>query len=99
MYPFQLLRRAPTQSGGRDLSPGVTPMGMKLVASGPETHKVSEIETVALSEDQYEMLRKLSQDLDPHAHLAFGGAHAIRTLLERMEAGEIAVRSARKRRR
>ena len=73
-------------------------MGMKLVAPGAETHKVSEIETVALSEEQYEMLRKLSQDLDPHVHLAFGGAHAIRTLLDRMEAGGIDVSSGRKKR-
>lgn len=58
---------------------------MKLVSSGAQTPVVSEIETVALSEDQYEMLRQLSRDLDPDAHFAFGGAHAIRTLLDRIE--------------
>jgi hypothetical protein len=58
---------------------------MKLIASEAETQPVSEIETITLSEDQYEMLRKLSRDLNPDTHVAFGGAHAIRTLLERIE--------------
>jgi hypothetical protein len=67
---------------------------MKLVASAAETHPLSEIETVALSEDQYEMLRKLSHDLSPDTPLAFGGAHVIRTLLERLEKREAAVTGA-----
>jgi hypothetical protein len=40
---------------------------------------------VDLSLPQYESLRRLSGDLNPDTPMAFGGAHAVRTLLERIE--------------
>ena len=61
----------------------VTPIGMKLA---PVTAaQPTETETVDLSYAQYEALRGLSHDLNPDTPMVFGGAHAVRTLLDRIE--------------
>ncbi len=55
------------------------------IARGNETDRSSEIETVGLTHAQFEQLANMSRDINPEMPVAFGGAHAVRTLLERCE--------------
>ncbi|MBK5259453.1 MAG: hypothetical protein JJE51_07650 [Thermoanaerobaculia bacterium] len=55
------------------------------IARRTETDRCSEIETVRLTHAQFEQLASMSRDINPEMPVAFGSAHAVRTLLERCE--------------
>ena len=68
---------------------------MKLVAAKtlpPETS--NDTESVVISESQLEYLGRVAHDLNPDMPMAFGGAHVIRTLLERFEESGIDLTAA-----
>lgn len=44
------------------------------------------VETVAISQTHLEFLGLISREMNPEMPLAFGHAHALRTLLDRLEA-------------
>lgn len=68
---------------------------MRVVAAeNPVPTAESEIETVVLSQAQFDFLAKVSRDVNPDMPTAFGGAHVIRTLLERIEEAGIDLRDA-----
>ena len=54
----------------------------------------TEIETVVLSQAQLDFVARLSRSLNPDMPMAFGGAHVIRALLERLEEADIDLRGA-----
>jgi hypothetical protein len=59
---------------------------MRLVAAEPQNQDdQAEIETVLLSPTLMQYLRQVSTAIDPSMPFAFGGAHAVRTLLDRLE--------------
>jgi hypothetical protein len=59
---------------------------MKLVAAKTvESETSREIETFVVSRAQLDYLGRLANEMNPDMPLAFGGAHVIRTLLERFE--------------
>ncbi len=59
---------------------------MRVIAARPQLEtSETEIETVVLSKAQHDFLEKLSRGVNPDMPMAFGGAHVIRTLLERIE--------------
>jgi hypothetical protein len=60
---------------------------MRVVAAIPTPCDVEQrdTETVVLSEAQLDFLGTVSERLNPDMPMAFGGAHVIRTLLERIE--------------
>lgn len=59
---------------------------MKLTAvSDPPQTSDSVIETVYLTTEQYEFLRRVARNVNPDMPVAFGAAHVVRTLLERFE--------------
>ena len=47
------------------------------------------IETVVIPEKHLDYLGQVSRKMNPEMPLAFGGAHIVRTLLERLEEAEI----------
>lgn len=69
---------------------------MRLVAAkNPVPTVESETETLVLSRAQFDFLAKASRDLNPDMPMAFGGAHVIRILLERIEEAGIDLRDAK----
>ncbi len=58
---------------------------MKLVAQAAAETSASEIEQIELSRAQHDTLRQISRDLNPDTPIEFGGAHAVRMLLEHFE--------------
>ncbi|HEU4521938.1 MAG TPA: hypothetical protein VFT12_08045 [Thermoanaerobaculia bacterium] len=68
---------------------------MRLVATTPtERPAETEIETILLSPAHLEFLGQLSRTLNPDMPVAFGGPHAVRTLLERLEEAELDLSAA-----
>jgi hypothetical protein len=51
-------------------------------------------ETILLPEHQASFLAKMSRDINPDMHRAFGLPHAIRTILDRVEASGIDLTAA-----
>lgn len=63
---------------------------MRVVAAKTEfPTSETESETVVLTQAQLEYVAELSRGVNPEMPMAFGGAHVIRTLLERIEEAEI----------
>jgi hypothetical protein len=59
---------------------------MRVVAAETELpNNETEIEMIALTPAQLDYVAQLSHDVNPDMPIAFGGAHVIRTLLERIE--------------
>ena len=59
---------------------------MKLIArKSVESEASNEVETFFVSRAQLDYLGRLANEMNPDMPLAFGGAHVIRTLLERFE--------------
>ena len=60
---------------------------MRVVAAAPPPSVApeSEHETVILTEGQLQFLGALCHRLNPDMPIEFGGAHVVRTLLERLE--------------
>ena len=54
----------------------------------------TDVETVLLSRAQLEFLGQVSQEMNPAMPLPFGGAHVIRTLLERIEEADLDLSAA-----
>ena len=50
-----------------------------------EAETSNEIETFVVSRTQLDYLGRLANEINPDMPMAFGGAHVIRTLLERFE--------------
>ena len=68
---------------------------MKLVAANPAEQPAStEKETVLLSPAQTAFVGRLSRDLHPAMPIAFGGPHAVRVLLERIEEAQLDLSAA-----
>ena len=62
---------------------------MRLVAAeSGQLQARSKIETIFLSPAEMEFLEQLSRQLNPAMPFAFGGAHAVRSLLETLEEAE-----------
>lgn len=69
---------------------------MRIVAANTAIPAIAtEIETVVLSKAQFDYLATASRDVNPDMPVAFGGAHVIRTLLERIEEAGIDLRDAK----
>ena len=68
---------------------------MRVIARQSVPKTETEIETVVLSKAQHDFLAALSHDVNPEMPMAFGGAHVIRTLLERFEEAGIDLRDAK----
>ena len=59
---------------------------MRVVAAKNELPtSQTEIETIVLTQAQLDYVAQLSRGVNPEMPMAFGGAHVIRTLLERIE--------------
>lgn len=59
---------------------------MKLVAAEElPTEPESDIVVFVLSQEQLDYIGRISRDINPDMPVAFGGAHVVRTLLERFE--------------
>lgn len=59
---------------------------MRVVAATTELpNNQTEIETIVLTQAQLDYVAQLSRGVNPEMPMAFGGAHVIRTLLERIE--------------
>lgn len=59
---------------------------MRVVAAKTELpNDETEVETIVLTEAQLDYVAQLSRGVNPEMPMAFGGAHVIRTLLERIE--------------
>ena len=59
---------------------------MKLVAAKAiDSGSTNDIETFVISRAQLDYLGRLANEMNPEMPVAFGGAHVIRTLLERFE--------------
>jgi hypothetical protein len=54
----------------------------------PETNAGS-VETIAISQAHLDFLRAVSERINPNMPAAFGRAHVLRTLLERLEEAEL----------
>ncbi|HUP49970.1 MAG TPA: hypothetical protein VNA04_14380 [Thermoanaerobaculia bacterium] len=68
---------------------------MRLVQASPaEPGEESEIETVVLTPTQLAFLGRLSRGINPAMPSAFGDAHAVRTLLERLEEAQLDLSAA-----
>jgi hypothetical protein len=70
---------------------------MRVVAAAQPDLLPSEIEseTILLTRAQLDYVAELSHGLNPRMPMAFGGAHVIRTLLERIEEADIDLRDAK----
>ena len=63
---------------------------MRLAAAiSADTHSGSEIETIHLSAEHTEFIERLSTRINPDMPPAFGNAHVVRMLLERIEEAQI----------
>jgi hypothetical protein len=60
---------------------------MKLLAMAPQVtnQPLSEVETVLLSPDEYEVLDRARRELNPDMPMEFAGPHIIRALIDRLE--------------
>jgi hypothetical protein len=59
---------------------------MKLIGAKKVTPETgSDIETLFLSQAQFDYLGRAAREMNPDMPMAFAGAHLIRTLLERLE--------------
>ena len=73
----------------------VTPYRMRLVAAiSPKPYIETEVETLLLSTAQREYLGQLSEGLNPAMPFAFGGAQAVRALLEHLENAQLDLSAA-----
>ena len=70
---------------------------MRVVAIAPPSPTVAETdsETVVLSEAQLQLLAAICHRLNPDMPMAFGGAHVIRTLIERLDEAGIDLADAK----
>ena len=89
-------RRTPNESEGVGIFPFPSLLEwMRIVRRGlTEPNGPSEVETLSLPQSHLQFLAELSRRLNPATPEVFGNAHALRTLLDRLEEAQIDLSAA-----